>query len=98
MHTPAGARTRLVAVVALLALVVAPAASPSAATGQQRVLVILGTSGTQPFSTASVQEVTQEAASFYRASSYGRIDLHFDVTPWLHVFSSNPGCAFSSQN
>jgi hypothetical protein len=97
MHTPAVACARLVAVVALLALVVVPAASPSAM-GQQRVLVILGTWGAQPFSAASVQDVTREAANFYRASSLGRIDLHFDVTPWLHVFASNPGCAFSSQS
>jgi hypothetical protein len=97
MHTPAVARRRLVAVVALLALVVVPAASPSAM-GQQRVLVILGTWGAQPFSAASVQEVTREAANFYRASSFGRIDLHFDVTPWLHALSSDPGCAFTSQS
>jgi hypothetical protein len=79
-----------------LALVVAPAAAPSA-TPQQRVLVILGTSDAQPFSEASVQEVTQAAANFYRASSFGRIDLHFDVTPWLHAFSNDPGCAFTGQ-
>jgi hypothetical protein len=98
MHTSAVARAGLVTVVVLLALVVVPAASPSAATGQQRVLVILGTWGAQPFSVASVEKVTQEAANFYRASSFGRIDLHFDVTPWLQALSRDPGCAFTSES
>jgi hypothetical protein len=98
MHSPAVARTRLVVVVALSALVLVPAASPATATGQQRVLVILGTWGAQPFSIGSVQRVTQAAADFYRASSFGRIDLRFDVTPWLDAFSSDPGCAFTSQS
>jgi hypothetical protein len=94
------ARVRLVPVVALLlALVVVPSAAPaSSAVGNQRVLVILGTSSAQPYSVGRVQEVTRETADFYRTSSFGQLNLDFDITPWLHAFTADPGCGFTSQN
>lgn len=92
------ARVRLVAVVALLlALTVVPSAAPSAV-GQQRVLVILGTSGATPYTIGNVQDVARAAADFYRGSSFGQLNLQFDITPWLHAFTADPGCGFTSQS
>jgi hypothetical protein len=93
------ARVRVVAAVAVLsALVVVPsaAAAPSS-TGQQRVLVILGTSGSQPYTVGNVQDVVRATAAFYHTSSFGRLSLDFDVTPWLRAFAADPGCGFTSQ-
>jgi len=93
------ARARLAAVAALLAvLVLAPPSGAASATGEQRVLIILGTSGAQPYSVADVQSVARSAAEFYRTSSFSKLDLHFDVTPWLKAFTSDPGCGFTSQS
>jgi hypothetical protein len=92
------ARVRLVAFATLLlALVVVPSAGASA-TGSQRVLVILGTSGAQPYTAGDVQGVARQAARFYRTSSFGQLNLDFDVTPWLHAFTADPGCGFTSQS
>ena len=92
------ARVRLVAVVALLlALVVVPSATPSS-TGQQHALVILGTSGGQPYTVGDVQAVARETADFYHSSSLGQLNLDFDITPWLHAFTADPGCGFTSQS
>lgn len=90
-------RTRLVAVAALsVMLTLAPRAAPST-TGAQDALVILGTSGTQPFSVAYAQSAVRDAADFYRVSSFGKLNLSFVVTPWFHAFTSDPGCQLTSQ-
>jgi hypothetical protein len=81
----------------MLALVIVPSAEPSAL-GEQRVLVILGTAGGQPYTVDDVRTATQATASFYRKSSFGRLDLEFDVTPWLRAFTADPGCGITSQS
>ncbi len=92
------ARVRLVAVAALLLALAAVPSSAATAVGPQRVLVILGTSGVQPYTPASVEDVARQTAAFYRASSFGQLNLNFDITPWLHAFSTDPGCGFTSQS
>jgi hypothetical protein len=92
------ARVSLVAVTVLLLALPAASSAAAPAVGNQRVLVILGTSGSTPYTVSDVQAVAQQAAQFYRTSSFGQLHLSFDVTPWLHAFSADPGCAFTSQN
>ena len=84
-------RTPLVAVVALLAMV---ALQPAGAVtkGEERVLVVLATAGSKPYSVADVQNTFGQVDAFFRASSFGQVRLHVDVTPWLSAFSGNPGC------
>jgi hypothetical protein len=91
------ARARPVVAFALLAALMIVPASSAAATGDQRVLVVLGTSGDHPFTVADVQAVARQAASFYHTSSFGKLTLHFEVTPWLAAFSADPGCDVESQ-
>ncbi len=62
------------------------------------MLIILGTAGGQPYSVNDVESAARDAADFYRVSSFGRLNLHFDVTPWLHAFTADPGCGFTSQS
>jgi len=64
----------------------------AAAKGEERVLVVLATSGPKPYSVADVERTVHEADAFYRRSSFGQVRLNVDVTPWLAAFSSNPGC------
>jgi hypothetical protein len=85
------ARTPLLAVVALLAAVVLPSAG-AAAKGEQKVLVILATSGPEPYSVSEVKRTVQEADAFFQRSSLGQVGLASDVTPWLPAFTTNPGC------
>jgi len=83
----------LVAVLgALLALGVP---SPSrAVTGEQDVLVVLATWGPTPFVVGDVRrEVFDEAAAFLRRSSYGKVTLRGEVTPWLRVLPPSPACS-----
>jgi hypothetical protein len=84
-------RARLVAVVALFATVVLVPGG-AAATGEDRVLAVLATSGPTPYSAADFQDVAADADSFFRASSFGRVRLRFDVTPWLAAFGATPTC------
>ena len=89
-------RARLIAVVALIAASVTVSASAAPVRGEQHVLILLSTTGAQPYSVADVQQVADAAAAFYRSSSSGRLQLHIDVTPWLDVFQADPGCRFAS--
>ena len=91
------ARARLVAVVALLASGVVASASAAPAIGEQRVLIVLATPGSKPYSVADVQQVASAAAAFYQKSSFGQLHLRVDVTPWLTAFASDPGCRVVSQ-
>lgn len=75
-------RACLVAVVALLATV-APDPGGAAATGEDRVLVVLATTGQAPYTAADFRDVARAADAFIRTSSFGRLRLSFDVTPWL---------------
>ena len=85
------ARAPLLAVVALLAGVVLQSAG-AAAKGEERVLVVLATSGPTPYTRADVERTARETDAFFQASSLGRLRLHVDVTPWLAAFNANPGC------
>lgn len=84
----ARARVAVVALVASMTLV----ASGSAATGQDRVLVVLATSGPTPYSMGDVSRVAADVGTFFQSSSLGRVHLSFDVTPWLDAFGVSPSC------
>jgi hypothetical protein len=85
------ARAPLLAVVALVAGVVLPSAG-AVAKGEERVLVVLATSGPRPYPVADVERTAREADEFFRTSSFGQTRLHIDVTPWLPAFRTSPGC------
>jgi Gametolysin peptidase M11 len=62
------------------------AAPAGAVVGQVRTLVVLGTWGPQPYSEADAERVVfGEAAPWLARSSFGRMELVGDVTPWLRV-------------
>jgi hypothetical protein len=84
-------RAPLLAVVALFAAVVVPSAG-AAAKGEERVLVVLASAGSKPYSVADVERTIEGAAAFFRAASFGQVRLQVDVTPWLAPFTGNPGC------
>src|SRR5438132_188499 len=60
--------------------------------GQERVLIVLATSGPKPYSVAEVETTVRQVDAFFRTSSLGQVQLHVDVTPWLAAFPDNPGC------
>jgi len=60
--------------------------------GEKRVLVVLATSGSKPYTVAEVEHTVAQARSFISTASFGQVQLRVDVTPWLSAFSSNPGC------
>jgi hypothetical protein len=78
-------------VIALLALLL-PQSAGAGTKGEERVLVVLATAGSTPYSVAEVERTVRQADEFYRAASFGQMHLTVDVTPWLPAFSSNPGC------
>ena len=84
----ARARVAVVALFASMTLV----ASGSAATGQDRVLAVLATSGPTPYSIADFRSVAADVGQFFQSSSLGGVHLSFDVTPWLDVFGASPSC------
>jgi len=85
------ARAPLFAVVALLATLL-PQTAGAVAKGEERLLVVLATSGPRPYSVAEVVQTAGEADAFFRRSSLGQVRLASDVTPWLAAFDRNPGC------
>jgi hypothetical protein len=84
---------------ALVALIAAVLLQPAGAvpTGEQRVLVVLATSGARPYTVADVERTMHEADDFLRASSLGQVRLHVDVTPWLATFTGDPGCGATNR-
>lgn len=90
------ARLTLFALVALIAAVVLQPAG-AVATGEQRVLVVLATSGAEPYTVAEVERTMREADDFLRAASLGKVRLHVDVTPWLAAFTKDPGCGATNR-
>lgn len=68
----------------------------SAATGEDRVLLVLATDGPTPYSTEQVERVVRDTETFLRASSFGRLSVRFEVTPWLSAFAGPPGCGGST--
>ena len=90
-HTPLVARARVVAVVTLLAgLTLLPYGS--AATGDDRVLVVLATQGPVPYPAEQVESVARDVQELLHRSSSGRLSVRFDVTRWLSAYSAAPGC------
>jgi len=85
------ARAPLFAVAALLATLIVQQAG-AVVRGDKRVLIVLATSGSQPYSVAEVERTVRQADAFFRASSFGQVRLDVDVTPWLAAFNADPGC------
>jgi hypothetical protein len=85
------ARARVAVVVALCASMTL-VASGSAATGQDRVLAVLATSGPTPYTMAEFRQVAGQVGAFFQTASLGKVRLSFDVTPWLDAFGSSPSC------
>jgi hypothetical protein len=84
-------RVPLVAVAALLAALVVQSAG-AVVKGDERVLVVLATSGPKPYTVADVERTGAQARSFFSNASFAQVQLRIDVTPWLPAFTVNPGC------
>jgi hypothetical protein len=84
-------RGPLLAVVALLAAVVLPSAG-AAPKANERVLVVLASTGSRPYAVASVQRTFAQANAFIQRASFGQVHLTADVTPWLTGLTAKPGC------
>jgi hypothetical protein len=84
-------RAPLVAVAALLATLIVQSAG-AVVKGDERVLVVLATSGPKPYAVADVEQTAAQARDFFSSVSFGQVHLHVDVTPWLAAFDANPGC------
>jgi hypothetical protein len=77
----------------LLALALPRGAEAEGAIGKQRVLAVLVTfDGSRPATRAQVTDVFEQAAAFFRRSSFGRISLVATVTPWLEGGAFPPSC------
>lgn len=76
---------------ALLALFLATPGA--AATGQQRVLLVLTTWGPEPYGPGQIQSVVREAERFVQTSSFGRLTLRIDVTRWSDVLVRPARCS-----
>jgi len=79
------------AVSALLATLIVQSAG-AVVKGDERVLVVLATSGSKPYTVADVEQTAAQARNFFSAASFGQVQLRVDVTPWLAAFNGNPGC------
>ena len=88
-------RAPLLAVVALLAAVVLPSAG-AAPKANQRVLVVLASTGSKPYPVADVQRAFAQANEFIQRASFGQVHLAADVTPWLTGLSVRPSCGAST--
>jgi hypothetical protein len=84
-------RAPLLAVAALLATLIVQSAG-AVVKGDERVLVVLATSGPKPYAVADVEQTAAQARSFVSSASFGLVQLRVDVTPWLAAFDANPGC------
>jgi hypothetical protein len=84
-------RAPLLAVVALLAAAVLPSAG-AAPKANERVLVVLASTGSKPYTVAEVRRAFDEAAAYIQRSSFGQVQLRADVTPWLTGLTARPGC------
>jgi hypothetical protein len=82
-------RVRLLAVVIAIAFVVAPAARAEML-GEQKVLIVLATSGPRPYTIDSVASAVKQTDDFFRKSSFGQTHLRTRIVPWLNAFSGAP--------
>lgn len=84
-------RAPLLAVVALLAAVVLPSAG-AAPKSNERVLVVLASTGSRPYPVADVQQAFAQTNVYIQRASFGQVHLSADVTPWLTGLTAKPGC------
>ena len=84
-------RAPLVAVVALLAAVVLPSAG-AAPKANERVLVVLASTGAKPYPVADVQRAFAQLNQFIQRASFGQAHVVADVTPWLTGLTAKPSC------
>jgi hypothetical protein len=82
------------AVVALLAAVVLPSAG-AAPKANERVLVVLASTGSKPYTVAEVKRAFEQAAAFIQRSSFGQVHVDAEVTPWLTGLTVRPSCGAS---
>jgi hypothetical protein len=88
-------RAPLLAVVALLAAVILPSAG-AAPKANQRVLVVLASTGAKPYPVADVQRAFAQANAFLQRASFGQVRVDADVTPWLTGLTVRPSCGAST--
>ena len=84
-------RAPLLAVVVLFAAVALPSAG-AAPKANERVLVVLASTGAKPYTVAEVQRTFDQANTFIQRSSFGQMQVHVDVTPWLTGLTVKPSC------
>jgi hypothetical protein len=84
-------RAPLLALVALVAAVALPSAG-AAPKANERVLVVLASTGSKPYTVADVQRAFTQTNEFIQRASFGQVHLSADVTPWLTGLTSKPGC------
>jgi hypothetical protein len=87
-------RAPLFAVVALLAAVALPSAG-AAPKANERVLVVLASTGSKPYTVTEVRKAFQEADAFIHRSSFGQVHVEVEVTPWLTGLTVRPSCGAS---
>jgi hypothetical protein len=88
-------RAPLYAVVALLAAVAVPSAG-AAPKANERVLVVLASTGSRPYPVADVQRAFAQVNDFIQRSSFGQVHVAADVTPWLTGLTAKPSCGTNS--
>ncbi|MFL6038952.1 MAG: hypothetical protein ACJ74B_09995 [Gaiellaceae bacterium] len=88
-------RAPLLAVVALFAVSAVPSAG-SAPKANERVLVVLASTGSKPFTVAEVERAFAQAKAFIQRSSFGQVNVDADVTPWLTDLTAHPSCSAST--
>jgi hypothetical protein len=88
-------RAPLLAVVALLAAILLPSAG-AAPKANQRVLVVLASTGSKPYPVADVERAFAQANDFLQRASFGQVHVAADVTPWLTGLSVRPSCGAST--
>jgi hypothetical protein len=84
-------RAPLLAVVALAAAVALPSAG-AAPKGVERLLVVLASAGSRPYTAAHMERTISQVNAFIERSSFGQVHIRADVTPWLPAFTTTPGC------
>jgi Peptidase M66 len=77
-------------------LVVAVPDGAAAVVGKQKVLAALVSYGPRPYARPEVTTAFQQADSFFRRSSFGRLSLQTTVTPWLGGGLAEPSCGASA--
>jgi len=78
-------------VLALLAAVVLPSAG-AAPKANERVLVVLASTGAKPYPVADVQRAFTQLNQFIQRASFGQAHVAADVTPWLTGLTAKPSC------